>query len=294
MTRPLTVLLGAMLILALSLDLHFDIRDPGDAMVVGGRDVAVWWPPARKPAPLIVFSHGYGTCPTQSSFLTRALAKGGYLVVAPRHADAGCPGKTAVPVGTVAFTVPDVWTSATGRGRHDDMVAVLEGLRTDPAFAGRIDWSRLVLMGHSLGGYTVLGLAGAWPDWSIPGVKAVVGLSPTCAPFLGPTGRLEAVTAPVFYQTGLLDTGIAPAVRQPDGCFDRTPNAALVVFREADHMAWTDGPSPPHRRILVHTVRFLAATIGGGRMPSARPREAHVAEWRVKESGALPPPDRIP
>ena len=294
MTRPLTLLLGAMLVLALSLNLHFDIRDPGEAMVVGGRDVAVWWPPVRRPAALIVFSHGYGTCPTQSSFLTRALARAGYLVVAPRHQDASCPGKTVFPAGAVAFMVPDVWSAKTGRGRHDDIVAVLEGLRVDPAFAGRIDWSRLVLMGHSLGGYTVLGLAGAWPDWGIPGVRAVVGLSPTCAPFLQPSGRLDAVTAPVLYQTGLFDTGIAPAVRQPNGCFDRTPTAALVVFREADHMAWTDGPSVVHRRIVAQTLRFLDATTNGGGIPPIRPRESHVAEWRAKDSGVRPPRDRVP
>jgi predicted dienelactone hydrolase len=53
---------------------------------VAGRDVAVWRPLGTAPAighPLILFSHGFGGCNTQSEFLMHALAKAGYLVLAP-------------------------------------------------------------------------------------------------------------------------------------------------------------------------------------------------------------------
>ena len=42
---------------------------------------------------------------------------------------------------------------------------LLAALRDVGYLSPRIDWSRLALAGHSLGGYTVLGLAGAWPQW---------------------------------------------------------------------------------------------------------------------------------
>jgi len=62
-------------------------------ITVVGRDVAVWRPSGTAPAnghPLILFSHGFGGCNTQSVFLMQALAKAGYLVLAPNHRDARC------------------------------------------------------------------------------------------------------------------------------------------------------------------------------------------------------------
>ena len=58
-------------------------------ITVAGRDVAVWKPGGPAPPsgyPVIVFSHGFMGCNTQSVFLTEALAASGYLVVAPNHA----------------------------------------------------------------------------------------------------------------------------------------------------------------------------------------------------------------
>src|SRR5271154_6050647 len=68
-------------------------RDNVTHLRVAGRDVALWKPGTAAPAagyPLVVFSHGYGGCNTQSVFLMEALAKAGYLVLAPNHADAHC------------------------------------------------------------------------------------------------------------------------------------------------------------------------------------------------------------
>src|SRR5579872_3176388 len=59
-------------------------------VTIAGRDVAVWKPEGAAPAsgyPLILFSHGYTGCNTQSVFLMRALAHAGYLVLAPNHKD---------------------------------------------------------------------------------------------------------------------------------------------------------------------------------------------------------------
>src|SRR5262245_49275084 len=62
---------------------------------IGGREVDVWRPrgTASGPQPVIIFSHGFGGCGTQSKFLTQALAEHGYWVFAPNHRDARCgPG----------------------------------------------------------------------------------------------------------------------------------------------------------------------------------------------------------
>ncbi|MSO99864.1 MAG: hypothetical protein EXR07_02255 [Acetobacteraceae bacterium] len=256
-------------------------RDTGEALVAGGRDVNIWRPGPGGAAPIIVFSHGYGGCGTQSSFLTKALADAGYFVVAPRHADASCPGRTVAGRTEGPFRLPDVWSDTSWRDRADDIVAVVEALRRDPAFAGAIDWSRLGLMGHSLGGYTVLGLAGAWPSWRMPGVKAVAALSPTCAPFLQAWGHLGELTAPVSFQTGTRDFGIAPAVTRRGGCFDRiTAPARLTVFRRAGHFAWTDYLSEARDNVAAETRDFFDVHLRG--QPAATIRRRGVANARIK------------
>jgi hypothetical protein len=45
-----------------------------------------------------------------------------------------------------------------------------------------VDLGRLGYIGHSLGGDTVVGLAGGWSSWKTPGVKAVLALSPYTEP----------------------------------------------------------------------------------------------------------------
>src|SRR5580693_8599008 len=57
---------------------------------LGGLATFVWAPEGSAgtaPAPLVVFSHGFHGCATQSRFLMQALAADGYLVVAPNHRD---------------------------------------------------------------------------------------------------------------------------------------------------------------------------------------------------------------
>jgi len=56
---------------------------------LAGRSTAVWEPTAvagqRGPAPVLIFSHGFGGCATGVSYLMKALAKHGYWVFAPQQ-----------------------------------------------------------------------------------------------------------------------------------------------------------------------------------------------------------------
>src|SRR5690349_12252139 len=64
-------------------------------MTLGGLRVAVWSLPAEADLaqPVIVFSHGFLGCATQSRFLMQAFADAGYKVFAPNHRDAMCVGE---------------------------------------------------------------------------------------------------------------------------------------------------------------------------------------------------------
>ena len=232
------------------------------SVTIGGLTVAVWTPAAATaPSPIVLFSHGLHGCGTQSRFLMEALASAAYMVFAPNHRDASCGGR-AVRKATADAIEPPLgrpasWTPASYRDRADDMRRLLDALRRDERFRARIDWTRIALAGHSLGGYTVLGLAGAWPEWRLPGVKAVLALSPYAQPFQS-RHTLGELSAPVMYQGGTRDVGITPWVMKADGSYAQSPAPKYVVeFESAGHLAWTNLQTAAHASIVSYSVAFL-------------------------------------
>jgi predicted dienelactone hydrolase len=100
--------------------------------------------------------------------------------------------------------------------------------------------SRVGAVGHSLGGYTVVGMAGGWASWATPQVKAVVALSPYVAPFVA-HGTIGKLAAPVMYQGAQFDWGITPALEGPDGAFARSAAPKFFVkLRRGTHFEWTN------------------------------------------------------
>src|SRR5207248_2018353 len=97
---------------------------------LGGRQVVVWRAHgvANERHPIIVFSHGFGGCATQSRFLTEALAARGYWVFAPNHKDARCGHGNGVAQPDKPFSQPDMWTDQTFADRRDDVRAVLQAI----------------------------------------------------------------------------------------------------------------------------------------------------------------------
>jgi predicted dienelactone hydrolase len=184
-------------------------------MQIGGRVVAVWYPTkaaskqhAYGPnfsgvlalnaspstacggrVPLVVFSHGDLGCGLQSVVFTEQLARSGYVVAAPDHADATLC-HTIPPRGSHAQTPqqadilkPETWNDTTWVDRRDDLETVIDTLLGDREFGSVIDAQKIGAAGHSLGGYTVVGLAGGWQSWLDKRVRAVLALSPYVMPF---------------------------------------------------------------------------------------------------------------
>ena len=228
-------------------------------MTLAGREVAVWVGKRNGTgaAPVLFFSHGFGGCQTNSSFLKRALAARGYWVFAPRHADAWC-GSPSDARPAVPFGLPGEWTDATYVDRANDILAVYGALKAMPAYAKRLDFSRVGFVGHSLGGYTVVGLAGGWSAWGkAPGVRAVLALSPYIEPFVE-RGTLARLKVPIMFQGGTADSGITPNVTRRGGGYDSAPLPKyLVVFTGAAHNAWGDRTRQSHDDIVAYSIAFL-------------------------------------
>ncbi len=234
-------------------------------MTLAGREVAVWVGKGNgtAKAPVLFFSHGFGACQTSSNFLKRALAARGYWVFAPRHADARCGSRQGSPPA-VPFGVPAEWSDATYVERANDILAVHGALQANPAYAKRIDFSRVGYVGHSLGGYTVVGLAGGWSAWGkAPGVRAVLALAPYIEPYVQ-HGTLPRLTVPIMFQGGTADSGITPNVTRRGGGYDAAPTPKyLVVFSGATHASWGDRRRESHDEIVAYAAAFLDRYVRG-------------------------------
>ena len=237
---------------------------------IAGLDVALWLPASPGPWPVLLFSHGFHGCGGQSSFLTAALAEAGYAVFAPNHKDAAC-GDIAgwMRRSDEPFGEPQRWSAASYADRAADLRQLLDALATDPRYAGKLDLGRVGLIGHSLGGYTVLGMAGGWPGWKDKRIKAVLALSPYAQPF-AVAGTLDGLAGiPVMYQGGTRDTGITPFVTRPGGIYDKTPAPKyLVEFDGAGHFAWTDLNPMFQSDIIAYSRAFLDHALKGAAFPA--------------------------
>lgn len=103
--------------------------------------------------PLVVLSHGTGGAALQLSWLAEILATNGYLVAAVNHHGNTATEDTYLPQGFMLW-----WE------RARDISVVIDLLLSDSQLGSRIDRSRIGAAGFSLGGYTVLSVAGAQTD----------------------------------------------------------------------------------------------------------------------------------
>lgn len=215
--------------------------------------------------PLVIFSHGMGSCPKSADGIQSRLADAGYVVVAPKHQD--CHTGSTRP--DVAWSEPESWTDQTNRDRRDDIHAVLD----------------VGCMGHSMGGYTCMGLAGAWSTWTRSEIRSVVALSPWHRPYLVQNRVSDMSNDQTLYQGGTLDRPISADLTQPKGTFDQTlPSTYLQVFRRAGHSAWTDRglSSRFHDQMSYYLVAFFDAYLKDGSLADLEVKKSRVKNLEFK------------
>lgn len=216
--------------------------------------VAVWTPSppeadeegesdgAGERLPLFLFSHGYGGSGGSYTYLTERIAAAGWIVVAPDHSDAVSVmrlreddeiGNVLQLIRTVKALVTEEFDFEEHRYRIDEATAVLDGILAHERFGARIDPTRIAVGGHSFGGYTTLGMAGAIPGRADPRVDGVVLLSPGL--FMYEADDFARVEVPTLYMLG-----------ENELADERGPWTKLDLSR----VAYDSFPKPKHLLVL--------------------------------------------
>lgn len=114
--------------------------------------------------PVIVISHGLGSRPEDFDKRAEYLASYGYVVAVPQH-----PGSDTIQSQKMRQGLSrEVFLTEEFIDRPLDVTYVLDELerRNQSEFSGRLNLQSVGVMGHSLGGYTALALAGAKIDFA--------------------------------------------------------------------------------------------------------------------------------
>ncbi|MGB2623965.1 MAG: alpha/beta hydrolase [Candidatus Acidiferrum sp.] len=131
------------------------VGSPSAPFALAGKaapDATILAAPAKLP--LILLSHGTGGSSLMMAWLGTALASHGYIAAAVNH-----PGNDALePYTPQGFSL---WWE-----RARDLTSVLNAMLADATFGPRIDPSRIGAAGFSLGGFTVIEIAGGIGDFS--------------------------------------------------------------------------------------------------------------------------------
>lgn len=214
--------------------------------------VDLYWTRQSR-GPLIVISHGFGADRRFFGYLAQHLASHGFTVVALEHPGSNVSWLTSVVNGRILSNrFMDVLPATEFIDRPRDVSFLLSELsrfnNQSIYLRGKVNTDEAIVIGHSLGGYTALALAGAelnldslrefctspkqfglsMADWlqctaadlpsDVPNlrdrrVKRVIALNPLVGRLFDERSLEENITIPVMMSTSTSDA-ITPAISQ--------------------------------------------------------------------------------
>jgi predicted dienelactone hydrolase len=242
--------------------------------------IRVYLPASKKPAPVILFSHGLGGSRDNNPYLGNHWAARGYFVVFVQH-----PGSDE-----------SVWKNASGperlvemrkaaslenyRARTKDIPAVIDALTAwngakDHPLKGRLDLEHIGMSGHSFGAQTTQAMAGQSAargniSMAEPRIDAAVMMSPSPPKMGDPAQAFSTIKIPCLLMTGTLDDSPIGNMTPEDRLkvFPHLNHAPAwqVVFDKATHMDFGQRPGKIgepryHRAILALSTAFWDAEL---------------------------------
>ena len=227
--------------------------------------------PSGENLPLVVLSHGLGGNRSTLSYLATHLASHGFAVAVVEH-----PGSSEAQISELlAGKVGEAVEPEEMVRRPLDIRQLLDELEmmttVEPALQNRIDFQQVGVVGHSMGGYTSLALAGATVDLqgleescpsqisqlnlslllqclvlSLPQpppvledrrVKAAIAINPLSSAIFGPEGMAN-IEIPTLVVSGSADT-VTPALAEQIRPFTwlDTPQRYLMLMDGGTHFS---------------------------------------------------------
>jgi len=198
----------------------------------------------KRPLPLVIMSHGFGSDPKHFEPFARHLASRGYAVAVPDHIGSDKNYQQAALRGELSNAVsPIEFINRPLDIRY--LLDELEALAAQDPFWQRLNLEQVGIMGHSFGGYTALAVAGAplndlrldtcaamnltlnpsvilqcradyLPTRNVtlrdPRIQAVIAVNPITSTALGPES-MEQIEIPAMMISGSNDR-LAPAIEE--------------------------------------------------------------------------------
>lgn len=206
--------------------------------------------PEKKPAAVVLFSHGLGGSRDNNGWLGEHWAKRGYFAVFMQHPGSDETVWKEADAGNRFGDLKKAASFSNHTLRGGDVAAVLDALEEwnkEGEWKGRMDPEHAGISGHSFGAQTsqiVAGqnVAGGRISFRDPRITAAVMMSPA-PPAMGDAAKaFEAVRIPCLLLTGTLDDSPIGRTTPTDrlNVFPNLKNAPAwqVVFEGADHMSF--------------------------------------------------------
>ncbi len=268
-------------------------------------------PKLRKPAPVILFSHGLGGSREGCGYLREHWAGRGYVAVFLQHPGSDASVWRDVPQRQRLWAMKQAASIENMQARVDDVAAVLDALaewqqQAGHPLAGRLDLEHVGMSGHSFGARTTQAVAGqtGWPARDGPDnrIDAAVIFSPSAPRLRSAEAAFGSVTIPWLLMTGTDD--VAPiggaTVASRLAVFPALPAGGKfeLVLADGTHAAFTDHDGPlqhdrnpnHHRAIKAISTAFWDTYLKGDAeakiwLTGDGPREVlePADQWQSKE-----------
>lgn len=247
--------------------------------------IRIYLPPAEKPAPVILFSHGLGGSCDNNPYLGNHWARRGYVVVFIQHPGSDEGVWKDKPPGQRMAAMKQAASFDNFISRSKDIPAVIDALtlwnkNKQHPLHDQMELQHIGMSGHSFGAKTTQSAAGQSAAGGLvaatePRISAAVMMSPS-PPTMGDAAKaFGSITIPCLLMTGTLDVSPIGNTAAEDRLkvFPYLTHAPAwqVVFDKATHMSFGEREMPGktkveeryHKSILALTTAFWDANLKG-------------------------------
>ena len=228
----------------------------------------------RKPAPVILFSHGLGGSRKNNSYLGQQWSKRGYVVVFVQHVGSDESVWKDTPVLQRMNAMRKAANAENFQLRTGDIPAVIDQLekwnkQQDHILCGLMDVSKIGMSGHSFGALTTQAVAGQSyfrrQRFLEKRIAASIAMSPSAPRAGNADTAFASITKPFMCMTGTKDSSpIGNAtVESRLQVFENLPNGDKyqLVLKDGEHSAFGEGRLPgdtmrknPNHHVLIKAL----------------------------------------